>query len=126
MLSQLELQERLQRTVVAVESIPAVGGGKRGDQIRRALLTAAKQACDGYRDVCISATPGQFIERISFVARKAKRTTATLVLLVELDYVDIAQVRELINEVRALERILTTARNTAKRRRRTRLTKAAR
>lgn len=116
-MQQSELQERLRRALRAIELLPPVSGGKRGEQLRRALLAAAKQACDGYRDVCVSASPEQFIERISFVARRAKRATATLVLLVQLDYIDIAAVRDLIIEVRALERILTTARNTAKRRR---------
>jgi hypothetical protein len=125
-MQQVELQERLRRALNQVESLPPVSGGRRGQQLRRALLTAAKQACDGYRDVCVSASPEQFIERIAFVARRAKRATATLVLIVQLDYIDIAQVRELVIELRTLERILTVSRNTARRRQQRRLTSGPR
>ena len=119
-MEQIELQERLRRVLRDVESLPPLDGGKRGAQIRRTLLAAAKYACEGYRDVCVSSSPDQFLERITFVARNAKRTVALLVLLVQLDYIRIEQVRELIIEARALERILTAARNTARRRQRQR------
>lgn len=112
----IELQQRLHGVLRVVESL-AVDGGKRGEQIRRALLAAARQSCDGYRDVCVSASPDQFVERISFATRKAKRTVALLVLLVQLNYIAIEQVRELIIEARALHRILTAARNTSRRKR---------
>ena len=119
-MQQIELQQRLRGVENGVEALPAIGGGKRGEQIRRALLAAARQSCNGYRDVCVSSSPDEFIERISFVARKAKRTVALLVLLVQLDYIRIEQVRELIIEARALERILTAAKNTSRRRQRQR------
>ena len=124
MQSQLEFQERLERAVASVESLPAAAGGKRGEQLRRALVRDVKLACEGYRAACNSTSPDQFIERISAAAAKAKRTTSTLVLLVQLDYLHIDEARDVIIEARALERILTASRNTAKRRRTRRKTAA--
>ena len=117
-MQQSELQERLRRAVRTLETQPPTGGGRRGEKIRRALLIAAKQASDGYRDVCVSASPAQFIERMDFVVSKAKRMSASLTLLVDLEYVDIRNVRDVLVEVRTLQRILTTSRNAAKRRER--------
>jgi len=71
---------------------------------------------DGYRHACSSASPTEFISRISTVARQAKKTKAALMLLAQLGYAPIASIRELIIEARRLENIFVSSRNTAKRR----------
>ena len=76
----------------------------------------------GYREACASSSPEQFIERIAFVTRKAKRVKASLVLLVQLDHLKIDDARENILEARALEEIFTASRNTARKRARGRMT----
>ena len=70
----------------------------------------------GYRAACASASPEQFVSRMSDAARNAKRTKAALMLLTQLDYTSITDVRNLIIEARALENVFTVSRNAAKRR----------
>lgn len=85
-------------------------------RIVRNLTTASAAMQTGYRDTCASSSPERFILRISAAARHAKRATACLVLLLELNHVSIEEAREVILEARGLQAIFTASRNTAKRR----------
>ena len=75
----------------------------------------------GYKDVCASSSPEKFISGISAVAIQAKRTRASLQLLLQLNHVTIEAARDLLFEARGLEAIFVASRNTAKRRHRARL-----
>src|SRR6188768_579026 len=114
----LELQTRTSNLSRALEALlPSVGGEERGGKLAVSMIKACKAMDAGYREACASSSPDEFMSRISHVARLAKRTKATLMLLAQLDYLSIESVRELIVEARGLESIFTASRNTAKRRR---------
>ena len=118
----LELQSRTAALLESLEGLtPIVRGGERGRKLALAMVKACKQMDAGYRHTCMSTSPDEFIERISAVARHAKRTKATLMLLTQLDYLPIAETRELIFEARGLENIFVASRNTAKKNHRKRL-----
>ena len=113
----VDLQDRIARFAGAVERLcaPLTAAGTAQPTIRK--LTAAAAALQtGYRETCASSSPEEFVERISAVARHAKKAVACLVLLVELRHLPIEAARETILEARALEAIVAATRNTAKRR----------
>ena len=113
----IELQQRTARFLRAVEELaPKVSGEKRGQTLLGSLLKSSREVEAGYRHACASATPAQFVSRISVVARNAKKAKASLMLLAQLGYVQIDAAREAIIEARALESIFAASRNTAKRR----------
>jgi hypothetical protein len=112
----LVLEQRTDRFVNGLtDLLKRVDESPNTTRITKPLRQHAGEMKSGYRDACASSSPEQFIERISFVARKAKRVKASLVLLVQLDHLGIDVARETILEARALEAIFTTSRNTAKR-----------
>jgi len=114
----LELQTRTANLLRSLEALlPSVGGEERGRKLAGSMVKACSEMDAGYRHACASSTPKEFISRISHVARQAKRTKATLMLLAQLEYLPIASVRELIFEARGLENIFVASRNTSKRRR---------
>lgn len=116
-LQAIELQQRTARFLRAVEELaPKVSGEKRGQALLGSLLKSSREVEAGYRHACASASPAQFVSRISVVARNAKKAKASLMLLTQLEYVAIELSRELIIEARALENIFVASRNTAKRR----------
>ena len=118
----VELQARTAALLASLERLaPVVGGAARGRTLALAMVKACAALDNGYRHTCASRSPDEFIQRISAVARHAKRTKATLMLLTQLDYLPIAETRELICEARGLENIFLASRNTAKKHHRTRL-----
>lgn len=115
--SAIEIQRRTSSLLSGLKALLAsVGGGERGGKIASGMVQACEQMDVGYRHACASASPGQFLARISHVARNAKRTKATLMLLTQLDYLSISQSRDLLFEARGLETIFRTARDSARRR----------
>ena len=76
-------------------------------RIVRNLTTASAAMQTGYRDTCASSSPERFILGISAVARHAKRATACLVLLLELNHVSIEEARRNLRE--AVELLLESA-----------------
>jgi hypothetical protein len=119
MSSPLQLQHRIRRFVVSLQS-QSSRGAARERRIREALVKSARETGVGYRDACASATPEDFIRRISLVVRTAKKSKAALLSLLDLEYMHIADCRDLMFEARAIENILTAARDAAKRRQRRR------
>jgi hypothetical protein len=117
-----EIQERATRFEAAVarlcEQVPATVSAQK---TVRKLTAATKAMRIGYKDTCCSSAPEQFIDRISAVARDAKRARTCLVLLVELNHLSIEAAREPVLEARGLEAIFVASRNTAKRRARKRM-----
>src|SRR3954469_13695501 len=117
-----ELHARTAMLLCALERVAAsVSGGDRGNKLAHTLLTSCRDMDAGYRHACASSTPDEFVGRISHVARHAKRTKATLMLLTQLEYLPLAETRELIVEARGLANIFVDSRNTAKRRRKLKL-----
>jgi hypothetical protein len=118
----LVIQQRTAKLTAAIEAVAGeVDSADRAQTILAALRKATKEMDAGYRHACASASPTDFISRISAVARHAKKTKASLMLLTQLDYVPITKTRDLILQARGLENIFVTSRNTAKRRYRARL-----
>lgn len=120
-LTPLELQDRTRRFAAAIgdlcDRLPADPSAQRtGTKLR----ASSKAVMVGYKDVCASPSPEKFISGISAVAIQAKRTRASLQLLLQLDHVTIESVRNLLFESRGLEAIFVASRNTAKRRHRAR------
>ena len=117
----IELQTRTANLLRALEALlPSVRGEQRGDALAVKLVTACRDMEAGYRHACSSSSPDEFVARISHVARNARKTKATLMLLTQLDYLAIAETRDLIIEARALENVFVASSRTAKRRRRQR------
>jgi hypothetical protein len=87
----------------------------------RTLVAASTAMESGYRDASASSSPEKFIAGITVVARNAKKAKASLGLLVQLNLMDIAVVRDLILEARGLEAIFLASRKTAKKRARGRM-----
>jgi len=113
----LDLQARTSRLLAALEAIaPRVTGSARARMLAQTMTRACRAMDAGYRAACASASPEQFVSRMSDAARNAKRTKAALMLLTQLDYTSITDVRNLIIEARALENVFTVSRNAAKRR----------
>ena len=118
----LDIQARTAALLRDLEALlPSVGGGDRGRKLALKMLKACRDMDAGYRHTCASRSPDEFIERICAVARHAKRTKATLMLLTQLAHLPIAETRELIFEARGLENIFVASRNTAKKNHRKRL-----
>ena len=84
-------------------------------------MAACKNMDVGYRHACASASPDEFISRISHVAQHANKTRASLVMLTQLGYVSIDAARDPILEARGLANIFVASRTTAKRRQRDRV-----
>jgi hypothetical protein len=117
-----ELQARTAALLTSLERLaPVVGGAARGRKLALTMIKPCTEMDRGYRQTCDSRSPDEFIQRISAVARHAKRTKATLMLLTQLDYLPIGETREVICEARSLENIFLASRNTAKKHHRTRL-----
>ena len=118
----LELQARTARLLASLERLVAiVGGAQRGRKLALTMIRSCKDMDVGYRHACASRSSEEFVDRISAVARHAKRTRATLMLVTQLDYLPIAETRELIFEARGLENVFVASRNTAKKNHRKRL-----
>jgi hypothetical protein len=118
----VELEGRAARLADAIKrlTIPP-DAAKRGHKLLAQAITHSEQMEAGYRHACASASPDEFTKRIADVAAHARRTKASLMLLVQLGYVPVPHIRELIIEARGLESILVASRNTAKKRQRRRL-----
>ena len=118
----IELERRAANLASAIRGIaPAADCPVRAHKLLAAASKHSEQVETGYRRACASSSPDEFIQGISSVATNAKRTTASLMLLVQLGYVPVPEIRELILEARGLENIFVTSRNTAKRRLRKRV-----
>jgi len=117
-----DLHARTAMLLCALERAAAsVSGGDRGEKLAQTMLKSCTEMDSAYRHACASSTPDEFVARISHVARHAKRTKATLMLLTQLDYLPLVETRELIFEARGLANIFVDSRNTAKRRRKLKL-----
>ena len=118
----IDLQDRTRRFAAAIatlcERLPADPGAQR---TAAKLLASSRAVTAGYTDTCASPSPDSFISRISAVAAQAKRTRASLQLLLQLNHVTIEAARDLLFEARGLEAIFVASRDTAKRRHRARL-----
>ena len=113
----IELEDRAAKLADAIKGLTTTADpSKRGRQLLADAVKHSEQVAPGYRHACASSSPDQFASRISEVAVHARRTKALLMLLVQLGYVPVADIRELIMEARGLENILVASRNTARRR----------
>lgn len=116
-----ELEGRAAKLATAINGLTiAPDAPKRGRKLLSDAVKHSEHMEAGYRHACASASPEEFTKRISEVALHAKRTKALLMLLVQLGYVPVPDIRELIIEARGLENIFVASRNTAKKRQRSR------
>src|SRR5262245_42121269 len=85
-----ELQERTRRFVRSVERLAAsVPNEASAVRLARKLVVAADAIDRGYRDVCASRSPAEFIKGMSAVARQSKMALANLQMLLQLNHVTI-------------------------------------
>ena len=116
-----ELQERTRGFVKSVERVSAsVPNEASAVRLARKLVVAATAVDRGYRDVCASRSPDEFIRGMSAVARQAKVAIASLQMLLQLDHVTIEAIRDLMFEARGLRAIFVTSCKTARKRHRLR------
>ena len=114
----VDLLHRTRSFAVSVNSLcdrlPTEASAQR---IGRKLRASVKAIAVGYKDVCVSRSPEEFMARISVVARESKRARAHVQMLLQLNHMTIEATRDVLLEARALEAIFRKSRDTAKRRR---------
>jgi hypothetical protein len=117
----IELERRAAKLATAITALTiAPDAPKRGHRLLADAVRHSEHMEAGYCHACASASPDEFTRRISEVAIHARRTKALLMLLAQLGYIPVPDIRELIIEARGLENILIASRNTAKKRQRSR------
>jgi len=117
----IDLERRGLNLTAAINGLSlAADSPVRAHQLLKDASKHSQQVVSRYRHACASSSPDEFVKRISSVATAAKRTKASLMLLVQLGFVPMPEIRELILEARGLENVFVASRNTAKRRQRKR------
>jgi hypothetical protein len=116
-----ELQERTRRFAKCVERLAAsVPNEASAVRLARKLVVAVTAVDRGYRDVCASRSPDEFINGMSAVARQAKVAIASLQMLLQLNHLTIEATRDVMFEARGLRAIFVASCKTARKRQRLR------